>query len=487
MSFLWVPFLIAVAAAAFAAGRRTARSASGPDEAPMVENAAPADEPAAANGSATPIAISAHELRTPVAGIAGMAGLLMGTDLTPEQKTYVEAIRHSGEAALELLDGILGDAAAEAEGTVMPVAPFSPALLAERAVELLAPRAFARGIEIAAFVDHDVPAEVVGEAGRLRQIVLNLLGNAIKFTHAGGVGLRVERRGASLSFTVHDTGPGIAPDVATRLFERFQRGDQAQTGAGLGLPISREIAESMGGTIDFHTRPGAGSAFSVTVPVRFSHEDAREDDPDLSGEAMLIVGRSPFEMPWMAEALGRAGAAIVLAGDGGEAEKMLARRKFTSAILHHELDGLAELVHRLKREDMRVIGLVTPAARHGGAREDFALFDNYLMKPVRTATLLAVAAGTVGEESGHGAEPAATDAPARRVLLAEDDAVNALLARVHLERLGYRAMQVGDGAAAVSAFGRAIDEGRPFDLVVMDLALPGIGGIEAAEIGRVHV
>ncbi|HVV93539.1 MAG TPA: ATP-binding protein, partial [Hyphomicrobiales bacterium] len=314
MAVLWVAGLLvaaaAVAAAGYAAGRRRTT-----DGAPAVEAPPAAAEGAAAH--ALRIAEVTHELRTPVAGMIGMAGLLRETGLNPEQTAYAEAVEAAGRSLLGVIDELL-DAAADRAGADA-ARPFSPQRLAEGIAELLAPRALAKGIEIAAFVDPAVPERLVGDARRLRQILLNLAGNAVKFTATGGVGIRVDCRDHGIAFTVHDTGPGLPPALAAGRFRRFRRGAGAEAGSGLGLAIADRLAATLGSRLAVESAPGRGTAIGLTLPLPAAAAAALPAEAPLAGLSVLVAARSPFAAPWLVERLAAAGAAAALVGDAAAA------------------------------------------------------------------------------------------------------------------------------------------------------------------------
>src|SRR5437667_15162 len=262
------------------------------------------------------LAMVSHEVRTPLNGILGMADLLLDTPLTPEQTTYIKAARDSGQALLSLIEEILDFSKIEADKLALDARPFGLGTLIEEVVELLAPRAHAKGLEIASDVDERLPERVIGDATRLRQVLLNLAGNAIKFTETGGVGVIVEAGSNSdeVVFEVRDTGIGIAPEQQARIFHEFEQADGGSArkfgGTGLGLAISRRIVERMGGRIEVESKPGKGSTFRAVVPLPPA-EDTDETQgapPDLSGLAVLIVAPATVEASLIERQLNRWGA-----------------------------------------------------------------------------------------------------------------------------------------------------------------------------------
>src|SRR6201747_1107822 len=261
------------------------------------------------------LAIGAHEIRSPLNGIIGMSGLLLDTPLTPEQMTYVRAVKTSGDALLSLIEELLDYSKIEAGKIDLEQRPFALAGLIEDITELLAPRAQARKLEISAYVDERLPIEVVGDAARLRQVLLNLAGNAIKFTPSGSVALIVEPgiQPDEIRFMVRDTGIGIAPEAQQRIFREFEQADdriaRSYGGTGLGLSISDRIVKRMGGRITLESKPGTGSTFEVSIPLAASEGSAQKTfaAPDLSGQSIMVISPQSIEASLIARRLQRWG------------------------------------------------------------------------------------------------------------------------------------------------------------------------------------
>src|ERR1700733_4823733 len=301
------------------------------------------------------LAMASHEIRNPLNGIIGMSGLLLDTPLTPEQITYAKAVKTSGDALLSLIEELLDYSKIEAGKIDLEHRPFALAALIEDITELLAPRAQAKHLEIAAYVDERLPTQVVGDAARLRQVLLNLAGNAIKFTSTGGVALIVEPGvwPNEISFLVRDTGIGLAPEAQQRIFREFEQADEriarSYGGTGLGLSISERIVKRMGGRITLESQPGVGSTFEVSIPLAPSDGKGGEQQaftaPDLTGQSIMLVSPQSIEASLVARRLQRWGGQTCVASDVDVALALLPERSWHTVLLDGALgaDPVASL------------------------------------------------------------------------------------------------------------------------------------------------
>jgi len=465
------------------------------------EAAARGKAEAASDAKSRFLATVSHEIRTPLNGVLGLADLLQATDLTREQASYVDAIKSSGEALTSIIHEILDFSRIEAGHLDLHPESMSLHALVEGVAELLAPRAQGKGLEIAAWVSSNLPQRVVFDAARVRQVLLNLAGNAIKFTPAGGVGISVEPvDDDTLRFAVVDTGPGIAPGQRALIFNEFETGDNNETrsegGTGLGLAISQRIVQRMGGSLNLEASEGPGAHFHFNIPLqRDPTVPQHAPRPVLPPSKILVVAKSPFEAPFLAQRLREAGADVEEIDDADVAKKMLARTAFDVLIVDCALGEKAtEQVAATARAYgvHRALVLFSPFERHAFGQKVAAGFDGWLVKPVRADSLLqrvwpenylpqnALPQPLGRSETGLVALPGAR----LKVLLAEDNEISLLVARKMLERLGIIAVCVGDGQAAISAFDEAAQAGAPFDACIFDIRMPKINGLQAARYIR---
>lgn len=451
------------------------------------------------------LATVSHEIRTPLNGILGMSDLLSESALSGDQRAYNDAVKKSGTTLLSLINDILDFSKIEAGQLNLLPSDISLTELLEGIAELLAPRAHEKDIDLAAYIDPCLPKSVHLDGERLRQVLFNLVDNAIKFTEKGGVILSAVRMADGISFSVRDTGIGIADDATSRIFQEFGQADEGTArafgGTGLGLAISHHIVSAFGSELRVESTPYEGSCFAFTIKMPL--EKAPSPEKMIDARSILYIRPEKPEAEIFAQQAKDDGAHITPAITLSEAQAKLAAAEAAGemfdliAIDGRLIDKPRDAMTPLKEATSTIPPLVVLISTRERSKLNAIKkvgFQSYLMRPIRASSLNRITRDLIlrktKKQSGFIPDPAdlvkAKKPKSRKstkslsVLLVEDNPINALLSRALLEREGWQVESVENGQAAV----KKIEKGATFELILMDLHMPGMDGLSATRIIR---
>jgi signal transduction histidine kinase/ActR/RegA family two-component response regulator len=445
------------------------------------------------------LASMSHEIRTPLSGVIGMTTLLADTSLSREQNSYVETIRSSGSALLELVNDILDFSKIEAGKLTIEEQPFDLVACVEETIDLLALKASEKNLALGYLIEPSVPTNLFGDVGRIRQILLNLIGNAVKFTPQGEVSLHIfqpQVGAGTIQFSVRDTGIGIPRDRHDRLFKSFsqvgQSGMNKFGGTGLGLAISKTLCEKMGGRIWVESETGGGSTFHFTLrlkPLPESAPKSMSPPGALSGKKILIVEDKPRHreiLKWRVESFGMSARVV---GAGEEALRLFqAGASFDAVILNSRLSDvdLLQLMKQIRAErtgaSARLILMTPQHIKRLYSQAQEAGVVAFLYEPVRQSqfrdTFRSVFEISGDVDISPENQEVEVDLVTRfplRILVAEDNPVNQRVAISFLRKLGYQAEIVSNGREAIASVER-----QSYDIIFMDVQMPEMSGLEAS-------
>jgi signal transduction histidine kinase/FixJ family two-component response regulator len=438
------------------------------------------------------VATMSHEIRTPLNGVLGMAGLLLDEDLSPRQRELVRTIRASGDALLSVLNDILDFSKIEAGRLELENAPFDLRDCVEEALDLFTANASGKHIELAAIVSTSVPTQVWGDAGRVRQVLVNLVGNAVKFTPLGEVVVRVSAKTLEeeddwpslleVCCSVQDTGIGIAPEQLHKLFEPFTQGDVSTTrkfgGTGLGLTICRRLAAAMEGRVWAESKEGQGSTFHFTFRTKPRRDATESRYGALIGTRIGYVSARPRVLDMLDALSAVLGIVSTRLSSVAEATAVLRGASVNALIVDAALGSEAQGVLFAAADQRVPLVLLVPHGPEREATED-PRFEAVFHQPLRRADVARALALILGEKRPRSDPPPVHIAPIAgdtplRVLVAEDNPVNQRVALLLLSRMGYRPDVAGNGVEVLEAL-----RVRPYDLVLMDVRMPEMDGITA--------